>query len=208
MIRHRLRIRFCKQGDLRWIGHRDLVRTLERALRRAGLPLARTQGFHPKPRMNFPLPLALGVEGCDELMEVELTEPLGADEVHRRLGAQLPVGLGLRRVEVVPPGAPKARVRRVTYEVPVPAGCEAQLPERIAELLGASRWMVHRSAGRRPVDVRPLIESLRVEEGTLRMRLRADAGQVAGARDVLAALGLGELETQGICIRRTEVEAQ
>ena len=56
MVRQRVRIRFRKQGDLRLIGHRDLVRCLERLFRRAGLPLGMSEGFHPKPRMSFPRP--------------------------------------------------------------------------------------------------------------------------------------------------------
>lgn len=208
MVRHRLRIRFSKQGDLRFIGHRDLVRLLERALRRAGLPLARSQGFHPKPRMSFALPLALGIEGCDELMELELSEPLSADEVHRRLAPQLPLGLALRSVELLPPQARKPRVRSVEYEVSVPAAHGEWLASRVCELWAAEHWMVGRPGGRPPLDLRPLVESLRLAAGVLHMRLRADAAQSAGARDVLAALGLSALEAEGVCIRRTAVEIE
>ncbi|HBO42708.1 MAG TPA: hypothetical protein DD670_01970 [Planctomycetaceae bacterium] len=62
-VRQRVRIRFSKQGDLRLIGHRDLVRVMERLFRRAELPLGMSQGFHPKPRMSFPTALALGIGG-------------------------------------------------------------------------------------------------------------------------------------------------
>ncbi len=158
--------------------------------------------------MSFPLPLALGIEGCHELMEVELSEPLSADEVHRRLGAQLPAGVAVRSVEVLPPQTPKPRVRSVEYEVPVPAGRGRRLAGRLSDRLGAERWMVGRSRGRQPLDLRPLVESLRFEQGALHMRLRADAAPGAGARDVLAALELGELEAEGVCIRRTAVEIE
>ncbi len=190
------------------IGHRDLVRTLERALRRAGLPLARTEGFHPKPRISFPLPLALGIEGCDELMELELSAPLSADEVRCRLAAQLPAGLALRRVEVLPPQARKPRVRSVEYEVPVPAAGGERLPGRLSDLLAAEHWIVGRPGGRPALDLRPLVESLCFTEGLLRMRLSARAAPGVGARDVLAALGLGALEAEGVCIRRTAVEIE
>ena len=62
-IRQRVRIRFRKSGDLRLIGHRDLVRAWERAFRRAALPLGMSEGFHPKPRMSIPAALGLGIEG-------------------------------------------------------------------------------------------------------------------------------------------------
>ncbi len=109
MVRPRVRIRFCKQGDLRLIGHRDLMRCLERLTRRAGLGLALSEGFHPKPRMTLPLPLAVGIEGEDEIMEVELTELPEGEELSPRLARQAPPGLTFRSVEVLPPGGRKAR---------------------------------------------------------------------------------------------------
>src|SRR3989304_638137 len=93
MVRSRGRLRFCKQDALRLIGHLALMRCFERIFRRASLPLGMSQGFHPKPRMTFPLPLAVGIEGREEVMEVELAEPLGAEEVFSRLKAQAPAGL-------------------------------------------------------------------------------------------------------------------
>ncbi len=79
MVRLRVRVRFSKQGDLRLIGHRDLMRCMERLFHRAGLPLSFSEGFHPKPRMTFPLALAVGIEGNDEVMELELAETITAE---------------------------------------------------------------------------------------------------------------------------------
>ncbi len=72
MVRRRVRIRFSKSGMLRYLGHRDFVRAIERLLRRAGVVPAMTEGFHPKPKMSFPLALAVGIEGWDEILELEL----------------------------------------------------------------------------------------------------------------------------------------
>ena len=91
VVRLRVRIRFSKQGDLRFIGHRDLMRCFERLFRRAGLALSFSQGFHPKPRMTFPLALAVGIEGIDEVMEVELAET-SRGGAFRRLAPQAPPG--------------------------------------------------------------------------------------------------------------------
>ncbi len=68
-VRQKLRIRFRKTGDLRLISHRDLARAFERLFRRADLPLAMSQGFHPHARINFPSALALGIQGEDEVVE-------------------------------------------------------------------------------------------------------------------------------------------
>ena len=70
----RIRIRFSKTGDLRFIGPRDLMDAFHRILRRAGIRPAYSQGFHPKPKVSFPVPLTLCVEGENELLEIELPE--------------------------------------------------------------------------------------------------------------------------------------
>lgn len=199
-------MRFCKQGDLRLIGHRDLVRCLERLFRRAGLPLAMSQGFHPKPRMTFPSALALGIEGTDEVLELELTEFRTAEELLERLSPHAPPGLVLKSVEVLPEGAKKAQVRSASYQVPIPAECRDGLPERIRHLMAGSSCPVPRPNRGTSVDVRPSLEELSLREGGLWMRLRVDCRGGAGPRDVLSALGLSELELRGIRLTRTAVE--
>src|SRR5438270_12161834 len=95
-IRHKYRLRFRKGGDLRLVSHHDLMHVFERMLRRAALPVAHTQGFHPQPRMVFALSLALGIAGANEVLELEFTEALAAEEVHVRLASQAPPGLEIR----------------------------------------------------------------------------------------------------------------
>jgi radical SAM-linked protein len=206
MVRLRARIRFSKQGDLRWIGHRDLMRSMERLFRRAGLTLGFSQGFHPKPRMTFPLALAVGIEGANEVMELELSEPVAADELLGRLTAQAPPGLVFRAAELLPEGAKKARVESVSYEAAIPAAQRAGVDQRIERLLGADSWPIDRGRGRTMIDLRPLLLDLVIAGDVLSMRLRVgDQGSV-GPREVLAALGLADLEQQGVCLRRTDVE--
>jgi radical SAM-linked protein len=211
MVRLRVRIRFSKQGDLRLIGHRDLMRCFERLFRRAGLALGFSQGFHPKPRMTFPLALAVGIEGADEVMEVELAcekgdSPPLPEELLRRLASHAPQGLVFRAVEVLPEGGQKAQVHNVTYEAAVPADQQAGLGERIEHLLAAATWPIERARGRAPIDLRPLLEELALREGVLRMRLRVDSRGSVGPREVLEALGLSRIERQGSRLRRTAVE--
>src|SRR5947209_19229041 len=92
MVRHKVRIRFRKAGDLRLVSHHDLMRCFERMLRRAGIPFQSTQGFNPKPRLVFALSLALGIVGHEEVADLELTEDLSAEEVQGRLAPQAPPG--------------------------------------------------------------------------------------------------------------------
>ncbi|MGB7734841.1 MAG: TIGR03936 family radical SAM-associated protein [Thermoguttaceae bacterium] len=233
MVRLRVRVRFSKQGDLRLIGHRDLMRCLERLFRRGGLPLSFSEGFHPKPRMSFPLALAVGIEGDDEVMELELAEtttaagkgdsphlperpegcfaqmgtvPFSGAELLRRLAPHAPPGLAFRVVEVLPEGSKKASVRSITYEAPIPAPEQAGVCERIERLLAAASWPIERGRGRAAIDLRPLLSELAFDRGVLKMRLRIDSRGSVGPREVLAALGLTGIERQGSHLRRTGVE--
>jgi len=206
MVRLRVRVRFSKQGDLRLIGHRDLMRCLERLFRRAGLALSFSEGFHPKPRMTFPLALAVGIEGVDEVMELELAETTTAEELLRRLTPHAPPGLVFRAVEVLPEGCKKASVQSVSYEAPIPSPDQAGLGERIERLMAASSWPIERARGRAPIDLRPLLSELALDEGVLKMRLHVDSRGSVGPREVLAALGLTGIERQGSHLRRTAVE--
>jgi len=208
MVRHRVRIRFCKQGDLRWIGHRDLIRCLERLFRRAGLPLEMSRGFHPKPRMTFPAALAVGIEGTDEIMELGLAESRTESDVLEALRRHAPPGLTFQGVERVPPDGKKAQVRSVSYQVPIPPPCRSGLSEKVDRLLAGSSCPIHRPNRETPLDLRPLLEELTLREGVLSMRLRTDHGGSVRPREVLAELGLAEVEHQGVHLTRTTVEVQ
>ena len=182
------------------------MRCLERLLRRARLPLGMSEGFHPKPRMTFPSALAVGIAGREEVMEFEMAEPCSADDVLRRMLPHMPPGLAITRAEVLPEKCRKAQVRSVSYEVPLPPPRRAAAAERIDRLLAASTCPVERPSRRTPLDLRPQLELLALEDGVLRMRLRVEREGSAGPRDVLAALDLGPLEQEGVCLTRTAVE--
>src|SRR6266496_3667549 len=100
MLGEKLRFRFAKTGTLRLLSHHDLMRCTERMLRRADLPFKSTAGFHPTPRVVFALSLPLGVEGLDEVVEMEFTREVDTDEVFAKLNAQAPDGLQFTRVSV------------------------------------------------------------------------------------------------------------
>jgi radical SAM-linked protein len=102
----RLRIGFAKTGSLALISHLDLLRLLERALRRTALPVSFSGGFHPLPRLQIALPLPLGVEGSGEWLDLEFTEPVDPAAVRARLQAELPPGLRLLSAAVVPTFGP------------------------------------------------------------------------------------------------------
>ena len=207
-VRQRVRIRFGKRGDLRLIGHRDLARLLERLFRRAGLRLGMSEGFHPKPRMTFPSALALGVEGLDEIMELELADMYTAEELLARLTPQRVPGLTFHAVEVLPPGTQKARLRGLTYEIPLPTERRAETARRADRIMASHAFPIRRPNRNRPLDLRQSLEALALEGDVLSMRFRVLSQASAGPRDVLGALGLEDLESRGTPLTRTAVEVE
>ncbi len=206
MVRNRLRIRFTKQDDLRWLSHHDLVRAWERLLRRAGVPLGMTEGFHPKPRMNFPSALAVGIAGSNEMVEIELSAPWTAEQLRESLVPHLPPGLSIESIEQVQFERGKAQAVGVEFTATVPAERQSSLAERIAWLEAQPSYVIEREGRSAPLDLRPLIAGLTIQDGLLTMRLRLDRQGSARPREVLTALGVADLELDGGTLTRTRVE--
>ncbi len=114
----KVRIRFCKSGDLRLVSHLDLMRAVERLLRRAGLPVRQTEGFHPAPRLIFAQSLSLGLIGQDEVLEIEFTEEVSPEDVLARVRKQAPPGLIFHSAARIPIKS-AARPRRAVYRWPI-----------------------------------------------------------------------------------------
>lgn len=206
---HRFRIRFAKQGDLRLISHRDLVRAVERLFRRAEVAVCQSQGFHPKPRLRFASALTLGVTGLDEVLEVDLVEAIEPSALAARLNAAAPAGLTIRSAEVLPAAARKAQACGASYELPLEAGAAQEaLARRAADFLAAESWPFQREPRGEPIDLRPLVEELCVEPTRLRMRLRVTHQAGARPRDLLAVLGHDDLDGAEMRLVRTAVTVE
>ncbi|AGF50976.1 sll1084 [Synechocystis sp. PCC 6803] len=102
----RLRVWFGKQNSMALVSHLDLVRLFDRAMRRTGLPIAFTGGFHPGPRISIANALPLGSSSSGEIVDFDLTEMLDPGEFRQRLAAVLPVDLPVYQVEEVDPKSP------------------------------------------------------------------------------------------------------
>jgi radical SAM-linked protein len=208
MVREKLRIRFRKAGDLRLTSHHDLMRCFERMLRRAALPCHYTEGFNPKPRVVFALPLPLGITGSHEVVELELDAELPPEEVRERLASQAPAGLEIESVRGIDTKA-AAHVRRVTYRVAVPPDkCEG-LAERVAGLLEATEcWVQRVRPHRRRFDLRRYLDSVRLAPGALEIDLLVTPNGTARPDEVLHLLGLSGLLEAGAVVDRTWLELE
>lgn len=165
-----------KGPEARFIGHLDLARAVERAIRRAGLPLAHTEGFNPRPRIAFASALALGATSEGEVVEITMREPVPAQEILARLAPQMPPGLAMAAAREVPPGSPSPfpALAWADYRLAVsagPASTGAPGPEwagLVDAFLEQRECLVEREGkDGRPalVNVRPLVRRLEVTAG-------------------------------------------
>ncbi len=193
----KVRIRFRKSGDLRLVSHLDLMRSLERMLRRAGLPFRMTQGFHPSPRLVLAQSLPLGVIGHAEVMELELNEPIEPDEVLSRLRIQAPPGIEFLSAKRIPLKS-TARPRRAVYRVawgsdPIGTDCPSVLQERSTAFLAATEIWAERERPRpRQINIRPYINSLAIADGAIHTTIWLTPEGSARADEVASALGIAE----------------
>jgi len=161
-----MRVTFATDESVKYVGHLDLARAWERALRRAKLPLSYSQGFHPQPRIQFASALPLGVTGAAEVVDIYLNEDLEPAELLLRLEPALPPGIRPTAAIPVPRELPslQSQVREATYRVEVETD-EADLAfiSRLEAFLARpSAWRERRRGDRLArYDLRPLVKSLR-----------------------------------------------
>lgn len=208
----RLCIRFSRGEQTKYISHLDLMRSWERVLRRAAIPLAYSQGFSPHPRISLAAPLPIGITSDAELMDVFLTRRVSLQFFLQSVKAQLPDGIDVVEVLEVSLGQPslQARLRAVEYLVKVRTDKQPQqVQDAIAALLAAETlpWQHLRDTGPRHYDLRALVDDIWLDgcEGgacTLDMRLKSGPEGTGRAEQVTAALGFSE---HPISIHRTKL---
>lgn len=230
MPAEKLRFRFAKTGLMRLLSHHDLLRCFERMLRRADLPVRTTAGCRPGPRIVFPLPLALGIIGLEEVVEVEFLQPQEPHAALAALAAQAPQGLRLTRVGPVPMQA-VARARRVEYLVPLsPDRLPHLLPLLHQTLQQQTLWVPRLRPTPKYLNIRPYLRRLEIVTTptvhwpaellleplaigltqppfpALRIDLWVTQDGTARAEELLRSLALADLLEQGTVLIRTVVE--
>ena len=200
----RIRITFVKQGALRYTGHLDLHKLWERAARRAALPLAYSQGFHPQPKMNMAAALPLGFSSRCEVMDIRLEHDISLDDLPTRLNGTLPSGLQVVGVQQVDEREPalQTQVAAAEYEVTLTDDVSSSEMERRIESVTKSKAIPRERRGK-IYDLRPLIEELRLfSDDKIFMRLAAREGATGRPEEVLDVLGIA---FEGTRIERTRL---
>lgn len=192
----RVRITFTKQGALRYIGHLDLHRLWERAMRRADLPLAYSQGFHPQPKISLAAALPLGFSSRGEVLDVRLNEEVSVEDISSRLKDNLPPDIKVREIKSVDERLPalQTQVLSAAYDVRLTEPIDGSELKRKVESVMMTESIIRERRGK-SYDLRPLIEMMSVitqADGTawLKMTLAAREGATGRPEEVLAALGI------------------
>ena len=200
----RIRITFSKLDALRYTGHLDLHRLWERAARRAELPLAYSQGFHPQPKINIAAALPLGFSSRCEMIDLRLEREISLDGLRERLQETLPTGIQVSSIESVDERAPalQTQVTSAEYRVTLTEAVDgSELTRRVGSVMETTS--IPRERRGKSYDLRPLIESLEVSpEGTIHMRLSAREGATGRPEEVLDMLGIA---FEGTRIERTRL---
>ena len=201
-LKYRYRLTFAKKAAVKYIAHLDLALAWQRALRRAQIPLAYSQGFNPQPRLQFACSLPLGTVGRAEMVDIVTTVPITPEESLIQIRQALPAGIELHAVEAVPLKEPalQALVHQGEYRVLVETDMPpADLRHRIDTLLAANEVILTRRRKKKyeQFDLRPWLHELKLvslENGEAQLHMRLATGQFGNLRpaDVLKALDLAD----------------
>ncbi|WP_157246510.1 TIGR03936 family radical SAM-associated protein [Nonomuraea typhae] len=178
----RLRIRYAKRGRLRFTSHRDISRAVERAVRRAGIPVAFSAGFSPHPKISYAGAAPTGVASEAEYLEIGVTEPCDPGRIRADLDASLPPGLDVLEVVEARSGGLADRLEVSAWELRLPGADREQAGVAVEKFLAAGTVEVERltKKGPRRFDAREAVQTLAISEGTERT-----AAQVPGQSCVI-----------------------
>jgi radical SAM-linked protein len=161
----KLRLRYAKRGPLRFTSHRDVARAFERALRRAGVPMAYSQGFSPHPKISWIGASPTGVASEAEYLEIQVVEAVDAAALVAQLDAVLPPGLDLvEAVDATGQGSLTERIEASHWRVELPGVSRDRLQDAVDSLLSVDEVQVERLTkhGLRTINVRPAVISAEV----------------------------------------------
>lgn len=185
---------YAKRGRLRFTSHRDFARAFERALRRAGVPMAYSAGFRPHPKISYVGAAPTGVASEAEYLEIGVAEPLDPDALRAALDAALPDGLDIVAVVPAGPGSLAERIEASHWRVELPGVSPSLLRDALGQFLAVEQIAVQRATkdGTRSIDARGAVVDARVS-GTAERRailnlVVRQATPAVRPDDVLAAL--------------------
>lgn len=209
------RVKFSKHGVMRFIGHLDIMRYFQKAIRRAGLPIVFTEGFSPHMVMSFASPLGVGLESEGEYMDIELSESVSTREALKRLNSVMAEGirvLDFRKIQDEKSSNAMALVQAADYRIAFRKGYEPKLDwkEKLKAFLDQDSILVLKKTKKseKETDIRPLIHDWRLEGDGVFMRLSSGSSDNLKPELVMnafAAFAGFELEPFSLAVTRLEL---
>jgi len=167
-MRRKIRLKFRKVGEMRFLSHLELVHLFYRASKRADLPLCFSEGFHPLPRIVFATALPVGMESLTEIVDMECHGRITPPEAMERLNQTLPPGIEIVEAEEVPLFFHLSALSHPSvYWIPLDhLFSKEEAASKIKKALDEKEFFIHqeRDGKKRNVDIRPLIEKMEIKE--------------------------------------------
>ncbi|MER5672431.1 TIGR03936 family radical SAM-associated protein [Pseudonocardia alni] len=161
----RVRLRFAKRGRLRFLSHRDVARSFERAVRRAGVPVSHSHGFSPHPRLSWVGAAPTGAASEAEYVEMGLTREVDPELVREAMDRALPDGLDVVAAAVATPPALADRIDAARWRLEIRGLDPAEVRSAVERFLAETSVVVTRvtPSGRKEIDVRAAVVTLSVQ---------------------------------------------
>ena len=201
----RMMVIFEKGFALRHIGHLDLMRTMQRALRRSGLPLVYSKGFNPHIELSFASPLGVGTVGLREVADIPLEAEVSEAEFVEKLNAAVPSCMPIRRARRIEPSFPTlmALVAASRYTLRFPPDEKGkQIAKRLPEFMALSEYMAMRKtkSGEKLCNIRPFVQEAEAAEtnDSIEIRCVLEATQLGNLKPSLFAKCLAEFAEVGV----------
>lgn len=197
---YRVLLRLCKGEGVKYLSHRDIIRSFEFALRRAQIPVAYSDGFNPRVRMSFGSAIGVGVTSDDDRILLELSAPWEASDIKETLNKSLPPGIQVISADIIPDGqkSPISTLKASEFRITMgcKTGCTLDEVKVAIEKLFASdsvRVQRQREDGVKEVEIRPHLISANPsmdEDGNIIIDVALSAGDSGGAgpKDFIKAL--------------------
>ena len=207
IIGTRFRMKYTKKGPIRFIGHLDLVRIFDRVMRRAGIPVAYSQGFHPHPKISFGPPLPLGMRSAAEYVDFSLSAPF--QDIGKTLAKSLMSGMEVISVRPISEKAESLTKIITQAEYRVSCTMNEKAAENIGHLLERDHILIKRETknGIKEVDIRPgIIDIVIAGDGSgFTMMLSLESGKSAKPSEILELISCSG---QPLAVTRTEQYAE
>lgn len=185
-------VKFTKDEGIKFISHLDLMRTIQRAIRRSGVPIMYSQGFNPHMIFSIAQPLAVGQYSNGEYMEIEFFEDISENELYTKLNDNMPSGIRILNVVMVTSDKKiypnvMAALEAATYDISIK--CKDINEDEIKALLKAESWEILKKSKSKEkiVDIKPMIKKLSysINENMLNFKVMLSCGSAENLSPVL-----------------------